>query len=321
MNENEKYVESNINSYEVYTTKLYRTIPKNSVLIVRNKFNGKDVEVKEGGFAIIAPWKESKFVSLAVRNFDYPQQKFEDSLGQDVLIDLSVSVKIVDPIKYEYNNENIEQELEQLISSSVRILINKSQYEQLKSKRFNVSEYMYKGNKYYKNVHTDINGNSLGIVIPFPTDFEKELCEMRNKLDEFADKYGLAVVDLYNKEVQQTEDIQTAFNKKILAEKEAEAKLIEKKAEQERAKIDAEIKTINAKAEAEANKLKYEAILKVLKDSNMTPEDQARFLQTFMYSNTNSQNIAGSTAAAVAGATAGFTSVMTENQTKKRKNI
>lgn len=319
MNENDTNNENiNINPYEVYIGKFYRTIPKNCVLIVRNKFNGKDVKVKEGGFTLIAPWCESKLVSLAVRNFDYQKQKFEDSLGQDVIIDLAVSVRIVDPVKYEYNSQNVEQELEQLISSSIRILINKSKYDELKSKRFNVSEYMCKGNIYYKNVRRDSKGKFVGAVISSPTEFEKELCEMREKLDEFADKYGLSVVDLYNKEVQQTEDLQAAYNKQILAEKEAKAKLIEKQAEQERAKIDAEIKTIKAEADAKADKLKYEAILKVLKDSNMSPEDQARFLQAFMYSNANAQNVAGSTAAAIAGATAGLTSSMSQNQSKTK---
>lgn len=319
MNESENNVQKNINPYEVYTTKLYRTIPKNSVLIVRNKFNGKDVEVKEGGFAIIAPWKEAKFVSLAVRNFDYEKQKFEDSLGQDVIIDLAVTVRIVDPIKYEYNSQNVEKELKQLITSSMRILINKFKYEDLKSMRFNVSEYKQSSNGYYKNVHISEDGRFVGDRLTAPLDFEKELCEIRKRLDEFAFKYGLDVVDLYNKEVQQTEDLQAAFNKQILAENEAKAKLIEKQAEKRRAEIDAEIKTINAKAEAEANKLKYEAILKVLKDSNMSPEDQARFLQTFMYSNSDSQNVAGNMAAAITGATAGFTASMVETQTKKRK--
>lgn len=321
---------TNVNPYNTYITKIYRTIPKESALIIRNKFNGQDVKVKTSGFALITPWKESKLVSLAVRNFDYPKDKFEDMYGQDVIVDLSVTVKVTDPIKYEYSNQSIEQELSQLISSSMRVLINKNNFTNLKSKRFNISNYNCSGDNYYKNVHIDKDGKLIGTKILASNydltkeedrtelEFTKELCEFRRRLDNFAFRYGLSVVDLYNKEVQQTEDIQHAYNKQIIAKKEAEAKMIEKQAELERARVDAEIMEINSKAKANADKVKYEAILNVLKNSDMTTEEQAKFLQAFMYSS-GKENVAGAAAAAVAGATAGVTSSVMNEEVKKVK--
>lgn len=311
----------NVNEYSTYITKLYRTIPKNSALIIRSKYNGKDVQVKTGGFALVAPWKESKLVSLAVKNFDYNKQKIEDHDGMDVIIDLAISVKVVDPIKYEYYHSNIDEELKQLITSSMRILINKNVYSNLKSKRFNISNYTCIGNKYYKNIHRNANGGNTGNLITLANydseleyEFDKELCEFSKRLDNFANRYGLKVVDLYNKEVQQTDEMQEAYNKKIIAEKEATAKMIEKDAELKRAEVDAKIIKIKAEAQAEADRVRYEAILQVLKDSNMSPEEQAKFLQAFMYSG-GKDNVAGAAAAAVAGATAGITSTV---NSKKR---
>lgn len=310
-----------INEYSTYITKLYRTIPKNTALIIRNKYNGSDVKVKTGGFAVVAPWSESKLVSLAVKNFDYDKQKLEDNDGMDVIIDLAISVKVVDPIKYEYYHNNIDEELKQLITSSMRVLINKNVYSNLKSNRFNISNYTCFGDKYYKDIHKNDEGKEVGTLInpenydnQLELEFDKELCEFSKRLDNFADRYGLKVVDLYNKEVQQTDEMQAAYNKKIIAEKEAAAKMIEKDAELKRAEVDAKIIRIKAEAQAEADRVRYEAILQVLNDSNMSPEEQAKFLQAFMYSG-GKDNVAGAAAAAVAGATAGITSTV---NSKKR---
>ena len=93
------------NPYNTYITKIYRTIPKNCSLIIRNKFNGERVRVKKGGFALIAPWCESKLVSLAIRNIDYPEEHFDDARGQQIVVDIALSVRVVDPIKYEYAHQ------------------------------------------------------------------------------------------------------------------------------------------------------------------------------------------------------------------------
>lgn len=323
----EKDIKQVFNPYEVYITKLFRSVPKNCALLVKNVFNGSKIEVKTGGFAIIMPWQKSKLVSLAVKNFDYPEMEFEDSKGQNILIDLAVTVRVKDPIKYEYENTNVEAELKQLITSQMRILINKSEYSRLKSTRFNVNSYSVEKYGTFENIYR-INGEPISFEGMIDEDknlykkFIESICDFRSLLNNFADRYGLEVVDLYNKKVEQSQEMQEAYNKKVKAEKEAEAALIMKNAELEKARIDAEILKVQAEAKAEADakveKAKLTAIIDVLKDTKMTEEEKVKFLQAYMYSN-GKENTAGATAAAIAGATAGITSSMTSEATGKTK--
>lgn len=264
MNENNK--KNNITreeEYQIYISKIYRVIPKNHALIVRNKFIGNRVDVKTGGFALISPFHESKLVSLAVRNFDYSKQVFEDKEGQDIIIDLAITVKIVDPVKYEYLNEDTEKELRQLLESIMRALIKKYSYEELRGQRFSLPD-------------SSMNASAL-------TGIQKDLYDIRIELDSFANKYGLAVENLYNKSIQQTEKLQEAYNKRIIAEKEAEAEEIKKLAELKRAKIAAEILDIEATAKAEAKtkeyKAKYGALLEAI--SSLPKTKQAEILKAF----------------------------------------
>ena len=265
------------NEYEIYTTKLFRVIPKNCALVVRSKFNGANVKaiinddsiggrsVKKAGFTFISPFKESRLVSLAIRNFDYPKQLFEDKDGQDIIVDLAVTVKVIDPIKYLYINTNVEAELKQLIESMMRSLVKKYRYEQLSGSRFTLPD-----------SNTPANNANLPAI-------NEELTKARKELDNFGFKYGLRVVSLYNKSIQQTARVQEAYNKKIIAEREAEAAEIEKQGERRRAEIEAEIIKTKAEAEAEAEKKKlesrYEALISAIKD--LPREKQAEILKIF----------------------------------------
>ena len=311
------------NLSDIINDKRFWNIPKNSVLVVTNKYSGKNVEVRgngEGGWTVIAPWKSGKLVSLAVRNFDYPKETFEDSFGQDVIVDLAITVKIVDPIKYQYNNENPEKELSQLISSCMRVLISQSTYDYLKKNNFSIpNDKEYQINNNFVWMCTGINdadGQPMGHQVV--DSFELELINIRERLNKFAQKYGLAIEDFYCKSVDQTKDIQETYNKKIKAEKEAEELLIKKESEKKQALIDAEIKKVNAEAAAHAEKVKLKALLEVMNDTNIPKEDQMMFLQTYMYAKAEN-NVSGVTAAAVAGATLGATTDSFQKTNKKHK--
>lgn len=260
--------------YEVYITRIFRVIPKNSVLITRNKFNGKSVSIVGGGFAFLSPFRESKLVSLAIRNFDYPKQNFEDSNGQDITVDLAVTVKIVDPIKYEYENTDVEAELKQLLESIMRSLIKKHTYEDLSKNRFELPAY---------------NENSTPSMILHPVNIDEEMINARVILDEFAERNGLAIMNLYNKSIEQDPRIQEAYNKEVIARREAMALKVQKDAELERTKTDYEISKIKAEAEAYLVESKYKALINAV--SGLPKQKQAEILKIFSLDPKSNANI------------------------------
>lgn len=280
MENNEKQNTQNIDPYKVYITKVFRVIPQNAVLLTRNKFNGNWIKVKTGGFALISPFSESKLVSLAVRNFDYEKQEFEDRNGLDLTVDLAVTVKIVDPIRYEYKNKNVEAELKQLIDSLMRSLIKKCIYEELSAARIELP-----------STSIDIGRNNEKIpkspkeqlhVIKrssYPKTFSGELLRIRDGLDQFAKRYGLVVIDLYTKSIQQSAAMQEAYNKQVIAKKERAAALIAKEGEKERAMIDAEIAKIKAGTDAYAIAQRYKSVIERIK--NLPRDKQAEILKVF----------------------------------------
>jgi len=263
-----------VNFYDSYFSKLYVSIPKNTKLIIENKFNGKSVKVSERGFRILMPWQKAKMIYMGVGNFDYKKEVYEDKDGQDVIIDVAITVKVVDPIKYEHENADVEAELKQKLQSILRALIKNHTYEELSGSRFNLPQSKY----------------DTGVAMPMiASTMRSELLAARQELDLFADRYGLAVISLYSQKVEQTLEMQEAYNKKILADREAIAAKAKVDAELERAKINAEIVKTNAKAEAEAEELKlsarYKAILETIKD--LPAEQQAEILKAFAIANNN----------------------------------
>lgn len=308
------------NPYTTYITKIYRTIPKNCALIMRNKFNGERVKVKYGGFALVAPWCESKLVSLAVRNIDYEKLEFDEKEGQQITVDLALSVRVVDPIKYEYAHQNIEQELKVRIYSAVRVLMRKATWDELSQRHFELpkhninmdSRYRYAGGKYYysDSVYKDDKGKWHGDKI---SDFDFELYKIRDELDEFANEYGLEVVSLRNKEVQQSEEMQKAYDRITKARREGEAKKTEAEYAKEVAKKEAQAMRIRQAA----YNSQFVSLMEDLKKSGYSSEDAIRMAQTLMITNgNNGNNIAGATAQTMAGVAAG---TVAANEIKNNK--
>lgn len=336
MEEREIITEETPNMFETFVTKFFTRIPKNCSLIKRNRFLGKSVKLKSGNFWISNPLlTEVKLVSHAIRNFDYPAQTFEDIDGQDVVADIAITVKIVDPIKYEYENEDVEVQLKQLLSSIMRTVIARNSYSFLKANRFSLpksNEYFKKDGLYYSVKEIDEDGHVRGALSPvnlLETDtpeqrreklFQISLIEARLELDNFARQYGLSVENLYSQEIQQTAEMQEAYNKVKVAEKEAEAKIIEKDAELELAKKDAEIMSIRSKASSEAEKYKLQLLVSMLKDSKLETAQINEILQAYLYSQNEKANVfvnAGDNSTAKAGAIAGVTSENMGNQKRK----
>lgn len=300
---------SSFNPYTTYITKIYRTIPKNCALITRNKFNGERVKVKNGGFAFVAPWCESKLVSLAVKNIDYEKLEFDEQEGQQITVDLALSVRVVDPIKYEYAHQNIEQELKVRIYSAVRVLMRKATWEELSQRHFELPKiniqmdprFKYAGGKYYyrDTLYKDDHGKWHGDII---SDFDLELFKIREELNEFAEEYGLEVVSFRNKEVQQSEEMQKAYDRIAKAKREGEAR----KTEAEFARKVAEKEAETMKIRQEAYNSQFVSLMENLKNKGYSTPDAIRVAQTLMITNgNNGNNIAGVTAQTIAGVAAG----------------
>ena len=296
------------NPYTTYITKVYRVIPKNCALIVRNKFNGESVKVKTGGFAFIAPWSESKLVSLAIRNIDYEKLEFDEKDNLQITVDVALSVRVVDPIKYEYSHQNIQQELKVRIYSMMRVLVRKASYEELSRKHFELPRNdinmdprcIYAGGKYYysDSKYKDEFGNWKADPI---TEFDLELYNMRRELNEFASQFGLEVVSLRNKEVQQSREMQEADDRIRQAEKAGR----EKEIEAEYARKVAEKRAAAMKIEQEAYNSQYISLMEALKGAGYSHEDAIKMAQTLMITNGKNNNLAGATAQTMAGVAAG----------------
>lgn len=294
------------NQFKVYITKLYRTIPKNCALIIRNKFNGERVRVKNGGFALIAPWCESKLVSLAIWNIDYEEMKFDESQGQQITVDLALSVRIVDPIKYEYAHQNIDQELKTKIYSMMRVLIRKSTFENLSEKHFelpksNDPKYTQANGAYYYRNSAQIDADGDWSATRVDDEFELGLLEMRRQLDEFAEEYGLEIVSLRNKQVQQSEEMQKAYDERVKRRREMQAKLEEAKIENE--KVDTEVQITKKRQDAFNDQ--FFSMYRRAQEEGMSKEEIMELLHTYIVANGNGNNIAGATAQTMAGVAAG----------------
>lgn len=229
----------------VFYTKIYRVIPKNCVLLVRSKFSGQNVEIRKGGWTIVAPWKEAKLVSLAEKTIDYPKMEFDDLEGQSIFIDYAITVRIVNPIKYEYAHQNIDEALKIMISSAVRVLVKKAEFEEMAGRDFSINQ---------GETNTNIKND----------DFSRKLQAMAQQFLTFEQKYGLKIVSFESKDIQQSPELQKVYDERIRRRKEGEAKQEEAKKQQEVARIDAETRKIKALADADAYKIEHQAKNEVL---------------------------------------------------------
>lgn len=296
-----------------YRYKFFRRIENNYVLITRNIFNGKKIHIKKGGLALLCPWTETKAVSIREKDIDYKPDVFEDVKGMDLLLDNVITVKITDPLKYEYEHTDIEGRLKNLLNSRLRAMLKKYPYEFLALKRFTLPA-SNSVEKKDKDIYMDVkivNGAKSGVRVSdvepqYGVDgkydktqlqacFVSDLARLRCELNEFEKKYGLALVNFECKKIMPSEEVRKQQEALKLAEENVKI-----------AKKEAEAKEIKAEGEANAETVRFRKILELLQASGMSPEEQGRFMYAYMYSNGGNQDVAKATAAAVSGATAGM---------------
>ena len=308
-----------------YRYKFFRRIEKDYVLVTRNIFNGKRVNIKEGGFAFLFPWTETKAVSIKEKDIDYKPDVFEDVKGMDLLLDNVITVKITDPLKYEYEHTDIEGRLKNLLNSRLRAMLKKYPYEFLALKGFTLpaadSVITQNGAIYMdvKNVNGTLTGKPVYDMEPYypvtgkydksqlQACFVSDLARLRAELNEFEQKYGLSLVNFECKKIMPSEEVRKQQEALKLSEENIKI-----------AENDAKAEKIKAEATATAETIRFEKIIKLLKESGMSPEEQGRFMYAYMYSNGGNQDVAKATAAAVSGATAGMVAGQIQNSEKNK---
>ena len=290
---------SKVDVYSVYVKKFYRAIPKESVLITRDTtLNGNYVKVKRGGFAFVRPWAESKFIKINVQNRDYPKMEFDDKAGQKIFYDFFFEMKIIDPIKFEYANEDVEKVMKTKIQSLIGTALRKADWEELSAKDIKLpntsdinsdASVTFVGGKWYKrdSFYKDDDGKWCGKEL---TEFDIEMYHVKKELEDTLEEYGIEVVSLYKKDVQQSEKMQEYYHKKKKKEIEMDAALIEAKQKREIAKVNAETRKIDAQAESDARKINIKGIVDGM--SGMSDKAKSSAVDSYILTNgSNNANI------------------------------
>lgn len=236
----------------------------NTALVIENKYTGsssRKVKVfynKQGqsgrGWRFIIPFlHETDIISIAEETIDYPTMTFNDRVGQKLTVDFTAKVKVEDARKYKYEHKNVKEQLESDLKSIVLPLIKRFDYEELSNFYFELppsgtklSDIAYKvkdskGNvKYlYKDsVELDSAGRIKKCVELLA--FEVELIKVREHFDRFEQQYGLKVINISNKEVNPSEEMQKSFDQLEKIKRQASAAKEQAKAKKEVAEINKE---------------------------------------------------------------------------------
>lgn len=249
-NENE-HVGEPIDYFKEYKIKIFRAVPPNVALICKNIFTGKPF-VKNSGLAILAPWVESKYVSLAQNTRDYPKIKYKTLDGIEVNVDIAITFAIVDPIKYEFNNNDIFQQLGIITQDMLREFIASKNVDELIGGKHNMSSF-----------------------------------DTTNEYVSFGDSNGIRISNVYFKSINLPQSMIDDYEKKKSQEMENKRLLEEAQARRERALIDAETQKILGEV---ANKLKadeLEQILKIFEDDKLTSIQKLDLVKSKILSSSN----------------------------------
>ena len=249
-NENE-HVGEPIDYFKEYKIKIFRAVPPNVALICKNIFTGKPF-VKNSGLAILAAWVDSKYVSLAQNTRDYPKIKYKTLDGIEVNVDIAITFAIVDPIKYEFNNNDIFQQLGIITQDMLREFIASKNVDELIGGKHNMSSF-----------------------------------DTTNEYVSFGDSNGIRISNVYFKSINLPQSMIDDYEKKKSQEMENKRLLEEAQARRERALIDAETQKILGEV---ANKLKadeLEQILKIFEDDKLTSIQKLDLVKSKILSSSN----------------------------------
>ena len=214
-----------------------RKIGPNQALIVKNVYAKKEgskvkvfynrVEQPERGWRFIVPFfQETEIISIKEEMIDYPSMAFNDRIGQKLTVDFTAKVKVTDAKKYQFKHGTVKEQLKSDLESIVLPFIRKFDYEELSNLYFKLPPSGTKLRdiavkvigpdgkpKYYYNDYS-LNIDSLGRFISgTPLSFiEVELIKIREHFDQFEKDYGLKIIDISNKKVNPSEEMQKSFD-------------------------------------------------------------------------------------------------------------
>lgn len=249
-----------VDDFSSYKVRVFKAVPPNMALICQNIFTGKPF-VKTSGLVVVGFWVKSKMVSLARNTIDYPKEKYRTSDGIEVTVDLALVFSVVDPIKYEFNNNDPMQELKIKTRDKLRQYVASKTAEEMITGTHNLSAF-------------DLN-----------RDYEL-----------FTNETGLKVNDISFKQVELPQSMKDDYEKKAMQEMENARLLAEADAKKKVAICEAEARLAVAEKDAEVreklgtadNKVLAGEIRNILDEiANMKTDDATKFelVKTIFLSN------------------------------------
>ncbi len=256
MERNSFIPDTNSELYEKYNVRLFRTVPKNAKLICQNMFNGR-VTVKDKGFRFVLPWYRSKLVNVTKTVIDYPKEKYLTKDGIYVEIDPALTVRISDPIKFEFENSNPIQELGVLVKDVIRSFIVSKNSSELIGTNYSIQE-----------------KDSAGLF------------------NNFESRTGLHISHLFFKNIELPRELVDDYEKAKTQELENKRAIAEANSLKEQAKINSETKKIDADAEAYRQAVILKEAISLLKQNGYEEKMILEIVKTLLISGSNANVIA-----------------------------
>lgn len=222
--------------YAEYSTMLFKPVPKNCVLVKKNRFTGN---IKVAGKKPIRLWipfikktitisrkttglkmanpilTKGMLVSTVDRTIDFDKIDYLTKDGIMVNVDIATIVNITDAKKYMEKGKEQLVQLDILIKKLLRIYIASRDFEGLSKGECQLRDFDHTG-----------------------------------ELIDFENKYGIKISKIIFKEVRLPERLQKLYNDRAEATQKRNAQEVQLEAAKEKARAEAEIKKIEAEAEA-----------------------------------------------------------------------
>lgn len=231
--------------------KFFATAKKNEVILKYNLFT-KGCSVSNFGVIInLCPWIRLKNVNITDQKFDYKSRKYLIKEGLEATADLSLKIKISDPVKFEFEfqNENgvdIRAEIKDTFEATMR--------------RF-----------FANHTNDELLGRNFDINLP-------ENIEIKNGLTELETRYGIKVISIRCDNYLPPETIMRE-----------NAQTAELNANINQAAQQAIINKIEAQSKAEMLNIQYDAYNNAF--SGYSEDNKEKLVRTAMYTNSNNPNI------------------------------
>lgn len=239
-------IDGDISDYTEYKTSFYRSVPENCYLVTVNNFTGKVVNRGGRGFKITIPvLTKSILVPNIDRVVDYPRANYLTLDHITAGIDMAVTLKIVDPVKYINEGRYQLDQLSVLVQNLLRVYVQSLDFGSL------------------SRGACDIN--------KFDPNFQ---------LMRFEDSYGIKVRNILFKEVKLPADLQKQYDDVIEAKKRREKQIVDLEAKKDEAMARKEI----ASVDSEIYVMKYKELISYFKEQGIPTEQIAELVRTQMIS-------------------------------------